>query len=43
MICPRCGLELHWESDYDFEKVGREGIGVCGIYTCPHCDIEVEI
>ena len=43
MICPKCGLKLRWECDYDFEDVGREGVGVCSVYTCVHCGVEVEI
>jgi hypothetical protein len=42
MRCPQCNTQLHWQSDFDYDDMGHEGEGVCGIYTCPEPKCIVE-
>lgn len=44
MKCPACNSEMIWQSDADFEDLGREdeGNGVVSFYHCSNesCDSE---
>ena len=43
MICPRCGKEMIWGGDFDFEDYGMEEEGVVSNYSCPNCGVSAEV
>lgn len=43
MQCPHCGEQMIWDSDADFEDLGREGRGIVTMYHCPRCEADIEL
>lgn len=42
MLCPRCGKELIWNSDFDSEDIGCPDNGIVTYYSCT-CGVSVEV
>ena len=40
--CFLCGNDLLWQSDFDYEDMGREGNGVSSIFTCTNKDCNLD-
>lgn len=43
LVCPNCGHEIIWQSDFDFDDLGYEGDGIVSFYSCPHCGADIEV
>lgn len=43
MICPNCGNQMSWESDFTFEDLCAEGDGTITFYECMNCGTSAEI
>lgn len=41
--CFICGSEVRWNSDFDYEDLGIEGVGIVHIYSCPQCGADIEV
>ena len=46
-VCPRCGGELIWQSDFMAHEVSPEydddDLAVCTYFTCKECGAEIDI
>ncbi|WP_167514925.1 hypothetical protein [Bacillus wiedmannii] len=40
---PKCENKMVWQSDFDFEDMGREGKGIVSIYICSECESELNL
>lgn len=40
--CPACNSEMIWNSDFDFQDVGRDGDGVESVHVCSNQNCESE-
>lgn len=40
--CPICKSQMVWQSDWDFEDVGREGSGVESLHICSNDNCKSE-
>ena len=40
--CYLCGGEVVWKSDYTFEDIGQEGVGIIHLYQCRECGVRIE-
>ena len=43
MNCVRCGTELIWGNDFSYDDYGCDGEGIISNYSCPECEVYVEV
>lgn len=41
-ICPYCGGEMIWQSDFNYDEVYGEGEGIVSFATCSNCGADAE-
>ena len=42
IICPYCGHTMGWQSDFSYDEVFAEGVGVVSYYHCSNCGCDAE-
>lgn len=40
--CPRCGAEMLWQGEEDYEDIGIDGKGTVSFHICKRCGVEIE-
>ena len=42
IICPYCGNNMVWQSDFNYDDVFGEGEGIVSYYQCSNCGCDAE-
>ena len=42
IICPYCGCNMIWQSDFNYDEVFGEGAGIVSYYHCGSCSCDAE-